>query len=162
MCLAVQKQSLSAPLSLSSSSNTVHSTWSPRNAPSTLDKRPLCMAQESLQGKPHGNVYDLYKWRVGRCWDPVPFDQFLPWSWTCEWLPRLNGSWWGWDRHSFLTPISSMLPATPAGPTCCSQSQAGFQPPTRLEPSSLGTQVVSLEQYSSRYTLYSPAYSGPG
>ena len=105
---------------LSSSSITVHHTWSPRNAPSTLDKRPLCMAQESLQGKPHSNVYNLYKWRVGRCWDPVPFDQFLPWSWSCEWLLCLNGSRWGWDRHSFLTPVSSMLPAIPAGPTYCS------------------------------------------
>lgn len=46
---------------LSSSSITVHHTWSPRNAPSTLDKRPLCMAQESLQGKLHSNVYNLYK-----------------------------------------------------------------------------------------------------
>lgn len=68
--------------------------------------------------------------------------------------------WMGPDEDGTVTAFSPPSAAS-AGPTCCSQSQAGLQPPPRLEPRPLGTRVVSLEQDPSRRTLYSPAYSGP-
>lgn len=166
MCLLVLEQTLSSHPYFSSSSITIYITWFPRTPPPTHTHTHTLWQKASLvQGvtagvKPHCNVQDLQKWRVGRCQHPVPPDQFLPWTWTYEWLPRLNEPWRGRDSQSFPTPVSSILLLT--GPLYYSGTQVGLQPPTRPGPQSSGYTGSSPGIVFSRVYSPLPAYFGPG
>ena len=62
----------------------------------------------------------------------------------------------GPDEDGTVTAFS--LPSAACFQPYLQDPHTVLQPPTRLEPRSLGTRVVSLEQYSSQYTLYSPVF----
>lgn len=122
----------------------------------------------SLGVRPRCDVWGLCKWRAGRCWDPVLPGQFLPLAvlalklnlWMasmCE--PVLMGM----GQRKPLSPLSAahiMLPATPAGPMCCTQSQVASNHQLDWESSAQDARAASPEQ-SSPGTLSTPQ-PGPG
>lgn len=156
MCLAVQRQSLSVPPSS-------HPVPLPFTAPG-LPVMPPALLTKGLFVWPRshcrGNHTEMYTIFISEELGDAGI-QFLLIS-SCLEVEPVNGFpvWMGPDEDGTVTAFS-LLSAAGFQPHL-QDPRTVLQPPTRVEPRSLGTRVVSVEQYYSWYTLYSPAYSGPG